>query len=110
MLQSGLSPLHLAAQEDRVSAAEVLTKHDANLDQQTKVENTHTHTHHVMEMFYCYFCDEVTVKTCRESIQFIKNLPFSTSHSQLQILQICHLLALLNYSNVQITTKHLHPL
>lgn len=41
MLQSGLTPLHLAAQEDRVSAAEVLTKHDANLDQQTKVENTH---------------------------------------------------------------------
>lgn len=48
MLQSGLTPLHLAAQEDRVSAAEVLTKHDANLDQQTKVENTHTSCHTVV--------------------------------------------------------------
>lgn len=43
MLQTGLTPLHLAAQEDRVNAAEVLAKHDANLDQQTKVQ-THTHT------------------------------------------------------------------
>lgn len=36
-LQSGLTALHLAAQEERVNAAEVLAKHDANLDQQTKV-------------------------------------------------------------------------
>lgn len=43
VLQSGLTPLHLTAQEDRVSAAEVLAKHDANLDQQTKVQKrTHT--------------------------------------------------------------------
>lgn len=42
MLQNGLTPLHLTAQEDRVSAAEVLAKHDANVDQQTKVQ-THTH-------------------------------------------------------------------
>lgn len=39
MLQSGLTSLHLAAQEDRVSAAEVLAKHDANVDQQTKVQS-----------------------------------------------------------------------
>lgn len=37
MLQSGLTPLHLTAQEDKVGAAEVLAKYDANLDQQTKV-------------------------------------------------------------------------
>lgn len=37
MLQNGLTPLHLTAQEDKVSAAEVLAKYDANLDQQTKV-------------------------------------------------------------------------
>lgn len=44
MLQSGLTPLHLTAQEDMVNAAEVLAKHDANLDQQTKVQtNTHTY-------------------------------------------------------------------
>lgn len=36
MLQSGLTPLHLTAQEDKVGAAEVLAKYDANLDQQTK--------------------------------------------------------------------------
>uniref|UniRef100_A0A4W6GAH1 Ankyrin 2a, neuronal n=1 Tax=Lates calcarifer TaxID=8187 RepID=A0A4W6GAH1_LATCA len=40
VLQSGLTPLHLTAQEDRVSAAEVLAKHDANLDQQTKLGYT----------------------------------------------------------------------
>lgn len=38
MLQTGLTPLHLSAQEDRVNAAEVLCKNDANLDQQTKVQ------------------------------------------------------------------------
>lgn len=37
VLQTGLTPMHLSSQEDRVSAAEVLAKHDANLDQQTKV-------------------------------------------------------------------------
>lgn len=37
MSQSGLTPLHLTAQEDKVGAAEVLAKYDANLDQQTKV-------------------------------------------------------------------------
>lgn len=36
-LQSGLTPLHLTAQEDKVGAAEVLAKYDASLDQQTKV-------------------------------------------------------------------------
>ncbi len=35
--QSGLTPLHLAAQEDKVQVAEILVKHDANVDQQTKV-------------------------------------------------------------------------
>ncbi|XP_077576055.1 uncharacterized protein ank2a isoform X3 [Stigmatopora nigra] len=40
VLQSGLTPLHLTAQEDRVSAAEVLAKHGANLDQQTKLGYT----------------------------------------------------------------------
>lgn len=38
VLQSGLTPLHLAAQEDKVTVTEVLAKHDANLDQQTKVQ------------------------------------------------------------------------
>ena len=36
--QSGLTSLHLAAQEDRVGVAEVLTRHGANADQQTKVK------------------------------------------------------------------------
>lgn len=45
MLQNGLTPLHLTAQEDMVNAAEVLAKHDANLDQQTKVQtDMHVHT------------------------------------------------------------------
>lgn len=35
--QSGLSPLHLAAQEDRVNVAQVLVKHGAAVDPQTRV-------------------------------------------------------------------------
>lgn len=51
MLQSGLTPLHLTAQEDRVNAAEVLAKNDANLDQQTKV---HAHINpHVISRIQC---------------------------------------------------------
>lgn len=34
--QSGLTSLHLAAQEDRVNVAETLTRNNANLDHQTK--------------------------------------------------------------------------
>lgn len=53
MLQSGLTPMHLTAQEDRVNASEVLAKHDANLDQQTKVQ---THNHKTkMSHLSCYF-------------------------------------------------------
>lgn len=36
-LQSGLTPLHLAAQEDRVNVAEVLVNQGAVVDAQTKV-------------------------------------------------------------------------
>ncbi len=35
--QSGLTSLHLAAQEDKVGVGEILVKHGANVDQQTKV-------------------------------------------------------------------------
>lgn len=37
-LQSGLTPLHLAAQEDKVNVAEILVNHGATLDPETKVE------------------------------------------------------------------------
>lgn len=37
LLQSGLTALHLAAQEDKVAVAEILARNSANLDQQTKV-------------------------------------------------------------------------
>lgn len=43
--QNGLTPLHLAAQEDRVNVAEVLLNHGADINLQTKVNlffNTHT--------------------------------------------------------------------
>lgn len=39
LLQSGLSALHLAAQEDKVAVGEILARNGANLDQQTKVGN-----------------------------------------------------------------------
>lgn len=37
LMQSGLTALHLAAQEDKVAVAEILARNGANLDQQTKV-------------------------------------------------------------------------
>lgn len=46
MLQSGLTPLHLTAQEDKVGAAEVLAKYDSNLDQQTKVWTQNSTSNH----------------------------------------------------------------
>lgn len=36
--QSGLTPLHLAAQEDRVNVAEVLVNQGATVDPETKVK------------------------------------------------------------------------
>lgn len=54
MLQTGLTPLHLTAQEDRVNAAEVLCKNDANLDQQTKVQAQKQLITHIEEKH----CDE----------------------------------------------------
>uniref|UniRef100_A0A8B9MX60 Ankyrin 2 n=1 Tax=Accipiter nisus TaxID=211598 RepID=A0A8B9MX60_9AVES len=39
-LQTGLTSLHLAAQEDKVNVAEILTKHGANQDAQTKLGYT----------------------------------------------------------------------
>lgn len=36
--QSGLTPLHLAAQEDKVNVAEILVNHGAALDPETKVK------------------------------------------------------------------------
>lgn len=38
--QSGLTPLHLAAQEDKVNVAEVLVNHGATIDPETKVMQT----------------------------------------------------------------------
>lgn len=35
--QNGLTPLHLAAQDDRVGVTEVLLNHGADIDAQTKV-------------------------------------------------------------------------
>lgn len=37
-LQSGLTSLHLAAQEDKVNVADILTKHGADQDAHTKVK------------------------------------------------------------------------
>lgn len=39
-LQSGLTALHLAAQEDKVHVADILTKHGADEDAHTKVPLT----------------------------------------------------------------------
>lgn len=40
LFQSGLTPLHLAAQEDKVNVAEVLLNQGADVDPSTKVKVT----------------------------------------------------------------------
>ena len=45
VMQSGLTPLHLAAQEDKVNVAEVLLNHGADVNPQTKVQLFQMHTH-----------------------------------------------------------------
>ena len=42
--QNGLTPLHLAAQEDKVPVAEVLVKYEAQIDPHTKAGYTPLHT------------------------------------------------------------------
>ena len=37
LLQNGLTPIHLAAQEDKVPVAEILVKYGSEVDSQTKV-------------------------------------------------------------------------
>lgn len=43
-LQNGLTPMHLAAQEDRVQVAEILIKHGSATDTSTKAGYTPLHT------------------------------------------------------------------
>lgn len=42
LCQNGLTPLHLAAQEDKVNVSEVLVNHGATIDPETKVMTSHT--------------------------------------------------------------------
>ncbi len=49
--QSGLTPLHLAAQEDKVNVAEVLLNHGADVNPQTKVKHTASFIY-----TYCWLC------------------------------------------------------
>lgn len=67
-IQSGLTPLHLAAQEDKVNVAEVLLNHGADVNTQTRVKlsqiiHTHKHTvntqslNHLIHInLLCWFC------------------------------------------------------
>lgn len=64
-LQSGLTPLHLAAQEDKVNVAEVLLNHGADVNPPTKVKLSrivYTHTlliHTQIRVFKSLFVVEV---------------------------------------------------
>lgn len=44
ILKNGLTPMHLAAQEDRVAVAEILCKYDSDTDTHTKAGYTPLHT------------------------------------------------------------------
>ena len=47
--KNGLTPLHLAAQEDRVDVAQILVKYHADIDPQTKVAVLSPH-HHALQL------------------------------------------------------------
>lgn len=53
-MQSGLTALHLAAQEDKVAVAEILAKNGANLDQQTKVWTTIEISHRALTTLFFF--------------------------------------------------------
>lgn len=52
--QSGLTSLHLAAQEDKVGVGEILVKQGANLDQQTKVSRLYYMTKHFWLFYFLH--------------------------------------------------------
>ncbi len=52
-MQSGLTALHLAAQEDKVAVAEILARNGANLDQQTKVRTITLYSFSAFSFTFC---------------------------------------------------------
>lgn len=56
MLQNGLTPLHLCAQEDRVGVADILLKNGAKVDTATKVKLT-PNKHHGVGINHHLHCD-----------------------------------------------------
>lgn len=59
VLQSGLTPFHLAAQEEQVGVAELLLKHGADIDVQTKVRSHFLQwysEHKCMIIYHEYIC------------------------------------------------------
>lgn len=58
--QNGLTPLHLAAQDDRVGVTEVLLNHGADIDAQTKVS---------VQYLLCFYSlhKQTDAKKCRKT-------------------------------------------
>lgn len=97
-IQSGLTPLHLAAQEDKVNVAEVLLNHGADINAQTKVKLSqivYTHveiiyTDFAANAYLCIFLCICYVYQCIHGIGKILSDTPDLAHTRLESSQVLH--------------------
>lgn len=107
VFQSGLTSLHLAAQEDKVGVGEILVKHGGSIDQQTKVRDvwsypkTHSFKMWIISLInstlHSFSWDThlwswpVIMETPRWLIFYWKVKPVSTPKQRYRILHTCQI-------------------
>lgn len=95
-IQSGLTPLHLAAQEDKVNVAEVLLNHGADIDPQTKVtlsQIVHTLFIYIDLAANAYLCIFLCTFYVYKCIHGFRKIPSDTPefvHTRLESSQVLH--------------------
>lgn len=100
-IQSGLTPLHLAAQEDKVNVAEVLLNHGADVNPQTKVKlsqmvYTHTDYLHALTLLHMLIFVFFSVFRCMyQCVHGIGKILSDTllgahTHTHLESSQVLH--------------------
>ncbi len=68
--QNGLTPLHMAAQDDRAGVVEVLLNHGAEIDAQTKVRVQVLWCFHRLQVHCGLYCMSVSVSDILLSVIF----------------------------------------
>ncbi len=74
LCQSGLTPLHLVAQEDKVNVSEVLVNHGATIDPETKVMTSHT------QNGFPYFMGKFHVQNGFHIVQTLISIPLPSPY------------------------------